>query len=141
MISNCNEITKNKIVLAKENGRTFKINNKSKFAINKVKVDNCYIKSNKIEKCDYLFEIIKNENIIQIFYVELKGKELKKGMEQLESTMRYCKTIHKNIKKQCHIVVSRVPKFGAKSQQEKVIFERKNRIKLFIKSTQQELII
>jgi len=123
MIQECNSTTANKIVSVSENKRTFKINNKSIFTINKVTVDGCYIKEGR--KCDYLFEIIDNE-LKDVFYVELKGKDIEKAVIQLEATLRHCFHLHKNITRSCYIVASRVPKASTsskkKSLNEKIVF-------------------
>ena len=73
MISTSNELRTDKIVVVKENKRVFRIKNSSDFNINTVTVDGCYITTGS--KCDFLFEIINNEEIEKVFYVELKGNE------------------------------------------------------------------
>ena len=81
MIEDCNSTNKNKIVSVSENKRTFRINNKSLFTINKVEVDGCYISEGR--KCDFLFEIIEND-VKEVFYVELKGKHIEDAVEPLQ---------------------------------------------------------
>lgn len=132
MISECNEESKYKIVKVCENKSTFTIINKSLFTINKVKVDGCYIKEGK--KCDYLFEIIDKE-IEEVFYVELKGKDISKAIEQLEHTLRKCLALHQNKTKSCYIVASRVPKASTYTQKLKKSFHRVNRVVLVIGTT------
>ena len=138
MIENCNSVNKNKIVSVSENRRTFRVNNKSLFTINKVEVDGCYISEGR--KCDYLFEII-NKELEQIFYVELKGKNIEHGIKQLEATINHCKSEHHSIPKECYIIASRVPKSSTSSQKLKKEFKRKNSIQLFIDTKTKEVLV
>jgi len=138
MIKKCNEVSKNKIVTASENRRTFIINNKSRLTINKVTVDGCYI--SKGVKCDYLFEIIDNE-IKNVFYVELKGKDIEHALDQLETTLKHCISIHKKFDRSCYIVASRVPKTTTSTQKQKKEFKRKNGVMLYIDTKQKEVFV
>jgi len=136
MIEKCNECNNNKNIPVRENNRTFRIINDSMFYINKVKVDDCYIKSGL--RCDYLFEIIEKDIVKKVFYVELKGKNIEHAIKQLEQTILYCKSIHKNIsEKECHIIASRVPSANTKFQKLKSEFKRKNGVQLFNKNKEQ----
>jgi len=136
MIRTCNELTTNKIVSISENKRVFRINNSSLFSINRVEVDGCYITSGR--KCDYLFEIL-DSDIVEVFYVELKGKHLEDAIEQLEETLKYCLGIHKNINRSCFIVASRVPKASTSTQKMKKEFKRKHGVMLYIDTKIKEV--
>ena len=138
MIERCNVVNKNKIVIAKENKRIFRINNESRFTINKVTVDGCYILNGR--KCDYLFEIIDNE-IKNVFYVELKGKDIEHALDQLETTLKHCISIHKKFDRSCYIVASRVPKTTTSTQKQKKEFKRKNGVMLYIDTKQKEVFV
>lgn len=138
MIINCNTPTNNKIIVVREKGRKFTIQNNSSLEINKVKVDGCYITSGN--KCDYLFEII-NKNITEVFYVELKGKNIEHAIKQLTATVAHCKLIHKDIKRECYIVASRVPKSSTSTQNLKKEFKRKHKIQLFIDTNIKEVTV
>ena len=140
MITNCNNLTNNKVVSVSENRIKFTLNNKRLYLINKVVVDNCYIKDGF--RCDYLFEIIKQKNVINnVYYLELKGKNILHAVEQLETTLKKCSKEHKNIKKECYIVASRYPKSMTSSQIIKKKFKNKNRVQLFIDTKQKEIIL
>ena len=139
MITTCNSLTANKIVTVSENKRKFTILNSSSLQINKVEVDGCYITSGS--KCDYLFEIINKKDITDVYYVELKGKNIEHAIKQLEATIIYCKPIHKDIKKECYIVASRVPKSSTSAQNFKKEFKRKHNIQLFIDTTVKKVAI
>ncbi len=139
MITPCNSLTTNKIVTVSENRRKFTIDNSSALSINRVQVDGCYITSGL--KCDYLFEIIDNNNIIKVFYVELKGKNIEHAIKQLTATVAHCKLIHKDIKRECYIVASRVPKSSTSAQNLKKEFKRKHNIQLFIDTNIKEVTV
>jgi len=135
--TNCSELSNNKIIPASENTRKFRIKNDSRFNINKVKVDDCYIKNGL--RCDYLFEIISNKLIIKVFYLELKGKDVNHAIEQLKATLKYCQEVHDKIIKQCYIVASKVPSSNASTQSLKKKFKRENKVQLFISSKIKEV--
>ena len=143
MIEECNERGNKKIFVAKEKSKTFVIQNTSKVYINKVRVDNCYIKDDG-KKCDYLFEIMDKNKII---YVELKGNKLEDAIKQLETTIyhRKIKELHKKFIKECYIIVSKVKrtraKDASKSSNVKFEFKRKHNISLFVSTNKKEIII
>jgi len=139
MIDDCNEYSNNKIIIAEENRRKFILRNNSNLYINKVKVDNCYITSG--QKCDYLFEIIRDDNIEIVFYIELKGSDINHAIEQIESTLKYCNKIHTKSKKECYIVLSKFPSAGTSTQILKKKFKKKNNIQLYINSKIKTVII
>lgn len=124
----CSTFRKDKVITVSA-GRTFEIKNKHLRQINEVEVDGCLIDDDR-ERCDYLFEV--SDPMILVVYLELKGKNVEKAYKQLESTMICCKERHKDIKKHCHIVASRVPKSGPSTQVLKMRMKRKYKVKLFI---------
>jgi len=138
MIIKCNECTNNKIVPVSENKREFRIQNNSRYEINKVTVDGCYITSGL--KCDYLFEII-NRDIKEVFYIELKGSDISHGIKQLEATIKHCESEHKRVSKKAYIVASKFPKSSTSSQKLKKEFKRVNHIQLFIDTKQREVTV
>ena len=69
--------------VAKEQGKEFRIENKSKKTICRVRVDDCLIESQSTKKCDFLFKICETE---QYFLVELKGTEVSAAVEQIIAT-------------------------------------------------------
>jgi len=140
MITTCNHNSNQSIVSVSENRKTFKIKNNSLVVINKVEVDGCYITSGS--RCDYLFEIIDDNRIEKVFYVELKGSDIAHAIEQLKSTIAYCKNIHREIlSKECHIISSKFPSSGPSSQILKKKFKKENNIQLFIKTRIGEVIV
>jgi len=136
----CNYYTANRIVSVSENKRTFKIINNSSHNINKVIVDGCYIATGS--KCDFLFEIINNHsNIIDVFYVELKGSDIPHAIEQLENTINNCTHIHGRYNKSSYIVASKFPKSGTASQVLKKKFKKNNNMQLYINTKIKEVTI
>ncbi len=74
--------------VAEEQGKTFRIVNKSKKAVCRVRIDDCLIKSKDAKKCDFLFKICESERYL---LVEFKGSNVEDGFAQLVSTFRYLK--------------------------------------------------
>lgn len=71
--------------------------------------------------------------------LELKGSDVTHGIEQLESTINFCKTIHSQVHKECYIIASKVPSSGTSSQVLKKQFIKKNKIQLFIDTKVKEV--
>jgi len=134
MIVICNECSNNKHIVVSENKCTFAIENVTLSAVNKVKVDGCYIDDGV--KCDFLFEILEgceeDGDPEKVFYVELKGTDIQHAVKQLESTIHYCRSIHMDVLKECHIVASRYPKSAPSTQVVKKSFKDRNHLQLFI---------
>jgi len=140
MISQCNTTTNNKIISVSENKRKFTVKNNSNFTINKVEVDGCYKTTGA--KSDYLFEVISQNTVTLVFYVELKGSDINHAIAQLEATIQYCLTEHRNVnKKECYIVASKFPSAGTSSQVLKKKFLKNNKIQLFIDTKIKEVIV
>lgn len=74
--------------VAAEEGKVFRIANKSKKAICRVRIDGCLIKSKSTKKCDFLFKVCESERYL---LVELKGSNVEDGFAQLISTFRHLK--------------------------------------------------
>lgn len=84
----CIKYSGNKTKLTeKANGMEFMLNNMSRKKIMVIKVDDCIIKEEQM-KCDYLFI---NCNDARLYFVELKGKDILKAIEQIEMTIKYFK--------------------------------------------------
>ncbi len=84
--------------------------NKAKIELHKVKVDGGLLNSSANEKCDYLVHWEQKNNKI-VFYVELKGCDVKKAETQLISTINLTKDKFAQFdNKNCVIVCSRFPK-------------------------------
>jgi len=134
----CGEVTKKKIISVSENKMNFRIINKHLVSIRTVTVDGCLI-NDKRQRCDYMFEIDAPCNYV--IYLEFKGCDVKKALNQLESTIKACAKRHASIQKNCYVVASRVPKIGTKIQTLKKKFVSKNLASLSICTAKHEVIL
>lgn len=117
-----------------EKGRKFRIELKkgSDETFCRAQIDGCAIDDDTVEKCDSLFLRCKTEDFL---FVELKGKDVKKGFSQLLSTILLTKPFFKFQKRQVHgfIVSSRVPN-GADVQNMKAEFRKNHGHRLEVKN-------
>ena len=134
---NCATQTTHKIITAEENRRKLTINNPSGKVVRKIKVDGCVIVDSG-KRCDYLFEIddFASQVIYWVIYLELKGCDIEKAYTQLVATIDRFIVEHRGIKKECHIVASRVPKAGPKVQQLKIRLLKEKKATLIVSTDQ-----
>lgn len=96
--------------VARENGKKFRIISKETFT--RLKIDDCIIRSNDVNKCDYGF--IRNTNG-DFYFVELKGTDINHAYNQILSTINIFNREHITVPKHNRfgfIVSSRVPSQG-----------------------------
>lgn len=122
---------------ASENNKQFKIDSNEDFT--RLRIDNNIITSSSIEKCDYGFVRHSNDDF---YFVELKGSDINKALNQIISTINYFNTnliaIPKS-KRLGFIVSSKVPSAGTDVNKLKQIFakhhgkilEIKNRVLIY----------
>lgn len=97
-----------KVCIVVENGKVYKLNNKSNYKVKKIKVDNC-IPDHGEKRCDYLMEI---KSINRVIFIELKGGDLGHALKQILATINYLKAEFENYRIDVRIVGSRdVPGF------------------------------
>jgi hypothetical protein len=72
--------TCHKLIVAEENKMKFILENKNAKEICKIKIDDGYIASSKVEKCDFL---VLNCPDKVAFFIELKGHNLLKAISQI----------------------------------------------------------
>jgi hypothetical protein len=132
----CRCTTNDKIVVVSENNRKFTILNQDCKLIEKIKVDGCLIDDNR-ERCDYVFEI--DSPCELAIYLELKGRNIEKAYSQLVSTLGYLSSSHASLKRECHIVASRVPKAGPKVQELKAKLAKYHKVQLFVHTTKAQI--
>lgn len=122
-----------KIVLKeKKNKSQFVIDNPQRLNVLIIEVDGCVIREGL--KCDYLILPKAEEYQIEI-YLELKGKDIPHGVQQIETTI---KKLSDNIQKQdkiCLIVSTRTPKISTEIQGYKKKFKKNFNADLIIKNT------
>ncbi|MEO8254060.1 MAG: hypothetical protein ABI554_06690 [Flavobacterium sp.] len=113
--------TKSKV--ASENRKTFEIISNEDFT--RFRIDDCLITSKQIEKCDFGFIRHFNNNF---YFVELKGKDIKKAMNQIISTLNNFETNFNKIPKEKvfgFIVSSRNPLSGTETNNLKQAFAKR----------------
>lgn len=115
--------------VAKEKGKEFRLENKSKKTICRVKVDGCLINDQRTKRCDYLFKICETK---QHFLVELKGTDVDEAVKQIISTFDL---INKKLKLSPErfegvIVASSVPKAEQKFRTLKEKWRREKGLKI-----------
>ncbi|MBS1735051.1 MAG: hypothetical protein JSS98_00415 [Bacteroidetes bacterium] len=84
-----------KICVAEDKGKKFEIVNRSGFQIKKVIVDGCLKQSKNEKRCDFLMSIDKINNPV-VYFIELKGGDLIKAVEQLNDSITYLKSDFSN---------------------------------------------
>jgi len=87
--------------------------------VEKVRIDGEKIKDDNVEKCDYaLLTECKKKEKQAIFYIELKGCDLRKAISQLESTIKILSNEYDGYKQRhARAVCSRIiPAMSSESQ-------------------------
>jgi hypothetical protein len=123
-------LTDPKIVVS-EKGREFRLENPHRREILQVQVDGCLMVGEQ-ERCDYLFEI--PSPCRRVCYVELKGKNIEKAVQQIRSTLAYTQEKYSGYQKEAYIVSSRVPKSGPSIQQHQIKLKKQHKASLQIKN-------
>ncbi|MFN4257428.1 MAG: hypothetical protein ACK4Q5_20705 [Saprospiraceae bacterium] len=103
---------------AEENGRKFVIERPkaSKEFFCRVKIDGCVVpKEADVERCDYLFHRCETGDV---YFVELKGKDVEKGIAQIAASVAMLRPILQFGKEQIFgfVIVSRNPIRSAEMQ-------------------------
>jgi hypothetical protein len=74
--------SKSKVAI--ENGKRFEIVSSENFT--RIKIDDCLISSQEVEKCDFSFVRHSNDDF---YFVELKGNKIEKAYNQIIETIKY----------------------------------------------------
>jgi hypothetical protein len=123
--------------IASENGKRFEIESNENFT--RIKIDDCLINSQVVGKCDFGFVRHSNNDF---YFVELKGSDIEKALNQIISTINYFNNnfiiIPKN-QRLGFIVSSKVPSGGTDIKKLKQVFakhhgkilEVKNRVLIY----------
>jgi hypothetical protein len=109
ILESCIEYNDNrKECVANENGKTFRLENNSGVVVRKVKVDKCILQQVGEGRCDYLMNV---DDKKIVYFIELKGGDLRKGLKQISDTIEYLKSEFTNFIFEARIVGSgNVPK-------------------------------
>ena len=110
ILAECIEFNeKRKVCIAYENGKKYQLNNTSDVIVRKVKVDKCLVQNIGERRCDFLMNA---DELTRVFFIELKGSDLNKAVNQIYSTIIYLKSEFKNYRIDARIVGSKdVPGF------------------------------
>jgi hypothetical protein len=93
------------VCTASEKGKIYKLVNKGKYRVRKVKVDKCLDLGNN-RKCDFLMSI-DGQDTDFVYFIELKGGALVDGVEQVLSTMELLKSEFDNYVQHVRIIGNR----------------------------------
>ncbi|MGB0562055.1 MAG: hypothetical protein ACPGVO_09660 [Spirulinaceae cyanobacterium] len=81
---NCCSCGNGSKIIAQESRRKYILENPSRKAVCRIRVDQCVITSSQTKKCDYLI-LVCNDNVA--YLVELKGRDFLGSVRQLASTI------------------------------------------------------
>lgn len=80
----CTTCNNHSSLVSREKKSEYRIENRSKGKICRIKVDGCYVSDPTVRKCDYLFVACNSGNS---YFVELKGRHLLEGVKQIAATL------------------------------------------------------
>lgn len=130
----CKEQKNDSRIVLKENRCKITFINDRRFSVNQIRLDDCVFKNQT--SCDFL--VI--DNIDKEHFVELKGCDVPKAIEQLQATIPKISVSPKHQDKACYVVSARVPsKASARTQIWERIFKRDYNSELHIKNRQIEV--
>ncbi len=114
-----------KPVVVEENNRKFTLNTSSAASAKKIRIDGGVIKSHEVKKCDFMISVAYLESKF-VYLVELKGSDIPRAIEQLESTIHLLSSeLQTYNHKEAHAVCSRVnPAFTTTIQINTIKFRR-----------------
>jgi hypothetical protein len=108
-IACCKEVVNHskKTLVDRKGGKSkYSINNKSQSKYSIINFEDCVYEGKQNEtKCDFGIEVNNS-----IYYVELKGSDVKKGIEQLLSTLNESENCFRGLTKKARLIVSKFPK-------------------------------
>ncbi|MDB9315892.1 hypothetical protein PN462_22460 [Spirulina sp. CS-785/01] len=87
----CTFCSQGQEIVVKEKKRKYILKNATKQKVCKIRIDNCVITSYDQKKCDYLIIVCQGEDKKpeSLYFVELKGKDLIKSVEQLTEMIEH----------------------------------------------------
>jgi len=118
--------------IASENGKRFEIDSNEDFT--RIRIDDCLISSQQVGKCDFGFV---RHSIGEFYFVELKGKDVKKALNQITNTITIFESAFIKIPKEKRfgfIISSRNPLSSVETNNLKQAFAKKCGRLLEIKS-------
>lgn len=130
---NCSQNFSNPIITFKDKGNSqqLTIQNPNSYAVIKTRVDGCKIVSGP--RCDFMMEIVDSRyKGVREYYIELKGTDLTKALDQILATEEILAKQRDSLKKG-FIICNRSPESSTENQKLKIKARKKN-IELTIKS-------
>ena len=131
--NNCSQNFSNSIITFKDRGNSqqLTIHNPNSYSVIKTRVDGCMIVNGP--RCDFMMEIVDSRyNGVREYYIELKGTDLTKALDQILGTETVLAKQREGLKKGL-IICNRSPESSTENQKLKFKARKKN-IELTIKS-------
>ncbi|MDM1043703.1 hypothetical protein HX004_00400 [Myroides sp. 1354] len=126
----CKETDSRSKFVFRENGRKLTLINSSNEESTMIKIDGCHIQNSKA--CDFML-VTPNYD----FYIELKGQDVNKALEQVIETIEVVGKTTKNSRK-AYVICSKVPKTDTSIQMKKKTLKHRYACDLEIASNQRE---
>jgi len=124
-------VTHKNIVFSDKNSRcVFRIKNDQQRQIERHQVDGCLIKGEELKKCDWLAVDVASSSEI---YIELKGKNIDKAVEQLCTSVEQLST-NKKTKKLAYVIATRCPLSSAEIDELSAKIWRSHKLDLVVKT-------
>lgn len=113
--------------VCEENGKKFRLEYPDNWKCERVRIDGKILNEQYIRKCDYAFLLSDQNNKKKwLFYVELKGVDLKEAIKQLESTVKTLRDQYKDyVNNEAHAVCCRIiPHMTSSAQNSALRFKK-----------------
>ncbi|MCF6296388.1 MAG: hypothetical protein L3J08_00120 [Flavobacteriaceae bacterium] len=121
-LEHCEEFTTVSIIVLKEKKSIYRGLNRNNENVSKYKIDGCvYQSSSTSVRCDYLLETKEN-----LYFIELKGTDVQKGLKQVLFSIRNLKQYFENKNINARIITTR----GAKPNRLNTYNEYRELLKL-----------
>ncbi|EGK00621.1 MULTISPECIES: hypothetical protein [Dysgonomonas] len=127
----CSELISYPLIVLEEQKSKIVFENKNRIEINKITVDGCQITDER-PRCDYL--LIKVDENTE-YFVELKGHDINRALEQIEATIPRLSKDMRQQKKYCFIISVRTPMSSTQIQNIAKSYKKKYNAELIMKSS------
>lgn len=82
------EISRNSKIVVTENKSRYCLDNSSYYLVGKTHIDSGCINESNLKKCDYLFQFKNSKDEMIGIFIELKGTNFYRAIEQIDSTLK-----------------------------------------------------
>ncbi|BDD10431.1 hypothetical protein FUAX_28630 [Fulvitalea axinellae] len=135
MNKKCVEKLSHSKITVEENGMKVTFLNPNRYEVEKIHIDGCLEKTGSGQgRCDYL---LKDHNAKE-YFIELKGSNVSKALEQIEASIKRWSDKDKKPKKEALVIASRYPRNDTKINNLKKQFRAKYATEVSIKTRQME---